>query len=649
MKVIKKEYFKFFGFSKSTDFKWKICIVLLFIGFGNAFAQKYELFSPNKTKHVVVTLKNDAIFYSLFMNGIPVIQKSLLGVELNEMSWNGLSIAEVKKDSLRSSWKPLWGTQQNYPDNYNALTIKLKDENLNSYISLLIRMYDEGLAFKYKIETEGIPSLTLKKEHTQFNISENSQSWVLVHPWGKKYKKVAHISQIKNASLPLLSKSEVGKYIFITEAGLYNYGSLHLSANNNGLLSADIVGDVEFNQIFQTPWRVIMAADSPTYFVEHSYIVQNLNSPSKIKNTAWIKPGITTWDWRARGATEDGFEYQLNTKSMLRFIDKTAKLGLPYFMIDAGWYGAEHDKASDPLTSISDIDLPTLMQQAKEKNVGLWLYVNRVAFEEYDIDTLLSMYKTWGVVGIKLGFLREQNQEGIELLQRVLEKCAAYEIMFDCHESVIPSGIERTWPNFFTREYNHSFMDGSHIASPADHTITPFLNNVAGPIDVTPGFFDIDKLEERTFVRGALRSTIVAQSAMCVTYFSPLLCLPDIPEAYQRKPDLFEFIKDLPLSYDESKVVIGEIEKVYVVARRKGTTWWIGGVSNEKGGTIEIPLDFLENEVYNATIFLDGKNTTWEKNREAYSKEKRIVKKGEILKLNIAPGGGVCIKLELNP
>jgi alpha-glucosidase len=620
--------------------------MLLFIVLGNSFAQKHELFSPDKTKYVMVELKNNTASYSFFMKGIPVIQKSLMGIELNELNWKGLSIVEVKKDSLRSNWKPLWGTQEMYPEIYNGLTIKLKDEKSN-YFTLLFRMYDEGLAFKYKIDTEEIKTLTLKKEKTEFNISNNSQSWVLAHPWGKKYKKVENVSKIKNASLPLLSKLESGKYIFITEAGLYNYGSLHLSANKNSLLSVNIVGDVNLEPHFSTPWRVIMAADSPAYFVEHNYIVQNLNPPSKIKNTTWIQPGITTWEWRARGAIEDGFEYKLNTKSMLRFIDKTADLGLPYFMIDAGWYGKEHEKASNPFTTISDIDLPMILQNAKEKNIGVWLYINRVAFEEYDIDKLLSKYKKLGVVGIKLGFLRKQDQRSVQFLQLVLEKCATYELMFNCHEAVIPSGIARTWPHFLTREYNHSLMDGGYVASPVDHTITPFLNNIAGSIDVTPGFFDIDKMEERTYVKSELKSTIVAQTAMSVTYFSPILCLPDIPEAYQRKPDLFQFIKDLPLSYDESKVIIGEIEKSYVIARRKGTTWWIGGVSNEKVGTIEIPLKFLGNDNYNATIFLDGIDTTWEKNREEYIKEKRIVNSGETLKLHIASGGGVCIKLEL--
>lgn len=512
-----------------------------------------------------------------------------------------------------------------------------------------VRLYDQGLAFKYEVKSATNKVSKVLQELTEFSLPNGSTSWVLDHPWGKKYKSGVPTEQIKGAKtrLPLLSKSPDNRYLFITDASLYNYGALNLTAKNNTTLGVDIVGkEVEFEQKLTTPWRLIMAATTPSYFVENHYLIQNLNPPSKIIDTSWIKPGISTWDWRARGAKEKGFTYQLNTQSMERFVTKTAALGLPYFMIDAGWYGEEHKKESDPLTTIANINTPKIMALAKKQNVGIWLYVNRAAFVEHDIDAILAKYKSWGVVGIKLGFLRYSDQKSVEFLQALLEKSAQYKLMVNCHECVIPSGIERTWSHFLTREYNHSLQDGSYVASPQDHTITPFLNNVAGPIDVTPGFFDINTLEQRQYVKSPLKSTVVAQTAMSLTYFSPILCLPDIPEAYQRKPDLFEFITNLPLTYDESRVLLGDIGQSYVVARRKGDTWWIADVANELGASVSVSLTFLNNSAYTGTLFSDGDKTTWQHNREKYKSEKLTVNAKQMLNLNIAKGGGIVLKLE---
>jgi len=606
----------------------------------------YKLQSPNKKDELIVFKDEVGWNYAYHKNGIQVIEKSELGLSLNEGFLKNIKLVDIVTDSHQEKWETVWGFQKIIPNNYTSLILHLEGKSDGIKFSINFRMFNEGLAFSYQVNTGSFTSASLKKERTQFNISRDAACWVLNHPWGKKYKTNVPVTEVKNASLPLLSKTKQEKYILITEAALYNYGSLHVTANEKGVLSADIVGNVKFKNQFTSPWRVVMAADNPAYFVEKSYLIQNLNAPSKIKDTSWILPGISTWDWRTRNAVEGDLKYKLNTKTLLHFIDKTAELGLPYFMVDAGWYGKEHERTSNPFTAIDEVDMHLLMQRAKDKNIGVWLYVNRLAFEEFDVDKLLSTYKKWGIVGIKLGFLKKMNQSGVTLLQSVLEKSAKYQIMFNCHEAVIPSGIERTWPHFLTREYNHSLLDGPYIASPVDHTITPFLNNVAGPIDVTPGFFDIDKLPERQYVRGELKSTVVAQAAMCVTYYSPLLCLPDIPEAYQRKLDLFEFIKTLPLNYNESKVLHGEIGKKFVIARKSGENWWVGGVCNEEGAAINLSLDFLEAGKYKMTLFEDGAESTWKANREVYQ---RIVKNRshkDSLRIKMAPGGGVCIRFE---
>lgn len=611
------------------------------------YSQSFELLSPDKSGTIQVEIDGGNAFYTYSKNGTQVINKSLLGVDF--IGFNALDFAfvEAKRNAIRSSWKPEWGTQGVYPNNYDALVLQLHSKTNQSRLAFHFRMYDEGLAFKYEVETNSEKVNNIQKEYTEFSLPKQSQTWVLNHPWGKRYQANVPIENVKGARLPLLAKSLSNHYILISEAALYDYGALSVSAIDKSTLSVDIVGKtVQFQNSLSTPWRVVMASQRLAFFVENKFLIQNLNEPSKIQDTAWIKPGISTWDWRARGANENGFVYQLNTDSLKRMVDKTNALGLPYFMIDAGWYGEEHKKESDPLTVIPSIEMAEVLTQAKNKDVGVWLYINRAAFEEHDMDAVLAQYKAWGIVGIKLGFLRKSDQKAIAFLQKLLEKTAQYRLMLNCHECVIPSGIERTWPHFLTREYNHSLQDGSYIASPVDHTISPFLNNVAGPIDVTPGFFDIDKIEERDYVKGALQSTVVAQTAMSLIYFSPFLCLPDIPEAYFRKPELFAFIKSLPLSYDETKVLVDDIGKSYVIARRKSNTWWIAGVVNELGANMKIPLTFLQDGVYKGRLYLDGEDTTWKNNREKYRSDDVTFRAKDMLTINVADGGGFFMMLE---
>lgn len=620
-----------------------LCLHALF-----ANAKQFELSSPDTLGLAKIEFEAGKMSYTYFKHGDPVILQSFMGLEIEALDSHNLVLIKTTRESISTNWKPLWGSQNTYPDSYHTLVLHLLDKKSNATIQVHFRLYNEGLAFKYEVDLGANKVRKVVKELTEFNLPKQSVSWILTHPWGKKYEGMVATDKVKGARLPLLSHSPNNQYVFITEASLFRYGAMSLSAINSSTLRADIIGkEVRFETNLSTPWRVVMASQRPAYFIENNFLIQNLNEPSKIIDTTWIKPGISTWDWRARGANENGFTYQLNTESMIRLVDKTGMLGLPYFMIDAGWYGEEHKKESNPLSTISHIDMPEILQAAKRKSVGIWLYINRAAFEEHDMDAILSQYRSWGIVGIKLGFLRKSDQASVEFLQTLLEKTAKYKLMLNCHECIIPSGIERTWPHFLTREYNHSLQDGSYIASPIDHTVTPFLNNVAGPIDVTPGFFDIDKIEERQYVKAPLKSTVVAQTAMTLTYFSPVLCLPDIPEAYQRKPALFEFIKSLPLSYDESKVLVGDLGKVFIVARRKGDTWWIGGLANESGASLKLPLAFLKEGMYEGTLFKDGENTTWESNREKYTSEKLTLSSGKSLNLNIAKGGGFAMGLTL--
>lgn len=603
---------------------------------------KYSLHSPDNEFQMTLKFKDSLLYYCLTKNNKRIINESALGLIRNNKNLK-LELIDIKKGSHSSTWKMTWGLKESVINSYNSLSVETIDRNSGLKINFLFRLYDNGLAFRYVFPKE--EESFVIEEKIEFSIHGDPECFLLTHPWAKYYKEGQSLSQVTDVSLPLLCENTEGMYSLITEAALYNYGSLHLTSKNDECLISDIVGEVLITPPFSSPWRVIMADNNPLSFIENGHIIQNLNAPCKIKHTDWIQPGISFWDWRARGAKEENIEYSLNTETLLHFIKKAAQLGMDYFMIDAGWYGDEHDPNADPLTSISSINLPQVIKEASRNNIGLWLYVNKEAFENHNIDEIISTYGKWGIKGIKLGFLADQSQEGVLFLQNIVEKCAQYEIMFNCHECVIPSGIERTWPNFMTREYCHSLVDGRYISRPKDHTVTPFLNGMTGPLDVTPGFFDINSLVQRRYIRGELRSTVTAQAAMCMITYSPLLCLPDIPEAYERKPDLFDFIKSLPLTYDETIALAGEPGKGICIARKSDGKWWLSALSNENGQSYKIPLSFLNKGMYKSLSFKDGKNTTWQKQREDYVVEESVFSADDTLHIDISPGGGFCMQL----
>jgi hypothetical protein len=224
-----------------------------------------------------------------------------------------------------------------------------------------------------------------------------------------------------------------------------------------------------------------------------------------------------------------------------------------------------------------------------------------------------------------------------------VEACAERRLMYDCHEPVKPSGIERTYPNFMTREYVHSLVDGRMEHDPAYHVTMPFVNMLAGPLDHTPGMFDLDRAMERDFVRNEIQSTVVAQAARCLVVFTGLLNLADHGESYARKADLFEFVRRLPMRWDETRVLAGEVGKFIVLARRAGRSWFVAAMTNQEARGVDLPLDFLADGPHEATLYADAPDADYRTNREAYRVARRRVSRRDSAACVMAPGGGHCL------
>ena len=416
-----------------------------------------------------------------------------------------------------------------------------------------------------------------------------------------------------------------------------------------------------------TPWRTITISDRAGGLIESS-LIPNLNEPSTIKDTSWIKPGVTMWDWRNHGAiADDGFEYGINTASYIRYLDFAAEAGVAYLLIDAEWYGPERDPKSDPKTSVPEVDMPRICEYAQDVGVGVWLYMNTKSLQSYDMDETFQQYKQWGVVGIKQGFVSNPNRKSIEFDLTVVKKCADHQLMYVRHESPKPTGYERTYPNVMSYEFVNSMLD-SGTRPPATPTRVInglFVFGLAGPVDRSCGMFDLDSFISREKCHRQLPSTVVSQTAQCLLYPSGLLTLPDMPDAYRRKSDLFEFIAQLPMTWDQTKVLESEIGEYITLARQSGDVWFVGSLADEKGRQTSVTLDFLkEGAEYDVTLYEDAPEANYNyigpmnkrearklkqplkpqtTRRELYQVRKITAKKGDTVSVNIAPGGGHCM------
>jgi alpha-glucosidase len=392
-----------------------------------------------------------------------------------------------------------------------------------------------------------------------------------------------------------------------------------------------------------TPWRVILLGNSAGDLVVNTTPL-NLATPCQLENTDWIKPGKTLWDWRVHGYTApDGFVYGINTESYMRFIDFAAKNDIEYFLIDDAWY----TKATKGHFELSaKLDLQKVIDYAAEKKVDLMLYYDR-RHGEFGDDELFPYYKSLGMKGVKYGFMGNQP----DFTREAIQKSAKSNLLIDFHDGPVPfTGICRTYPNAIAREYCHAQQDSRKAFTPETFIKMALINAITGPLDMNNGNFDLNGInsglrQKGPRIKNSYLSTVTSEVARTLIIFSGLVCIPDAPEAYAAKADLFEFIQKMPVGlWDESRILNSKIGDYITTARRHGKEWFVGSVYNQQGGTLEINLDFLDaNQEYEVTFYEDTEETNCKTNPEAYRIRTGTVKKGDVIKAVLAPGGGHCM------
>lgn len=611
-----------------------------------------EISSPDDRVTVVIKSVRGAPNFTVSVDGSIIIRNSSLGLRFqdNNIDIESLVISSVMRDSKSETWQPTWESNQPVHNKYEEATIMFKSPTRNGKLGIIFRVFNNGLGFRYIIPDKSFGDDHIIDELTQFSFPGEYRIW---HPTsnGTKIHGPTDLENLQRATTPVTMEAEGEirpRYLAIHEAAVFNASIMSLSNVGQNTLESKLSSEIPFQPPYRTPWRALLFGDRPGDLLESDVII-NLNPPTRIDDTSWIQPGISTWDWRIRGATVNNFTYSLNTESVKRLIEFSSNEGFNYVLIDAGWYGNERDPDSNPTEARPGIDIKNIIKFARANDVGILLYVNDIAFREYDINTILTTFKDWGAAGIKHGFLKGTQYSDVKLVEKLLQETAKRKLVYNVHEAYKPTGEHRTYPHFLTREFVQSTADGrpQGYASPKYRVTIPFVNMLGGPLDVTPGLFSINAIDSRDHIQQSIHSTVIAQLAQCVVIQTGILHLPDLPEAYKSKTDLLAFIQALPpMEWDEIHVLNSKIGSFVSVARRSGKSWFIGCLNDATRREITIPLVFLsENTVYEATIYSDGQNAHYENNPEEYNIRERELTAKESLTGELAPGGGLAVKL----
>jgi alpha-glucosidase len=576
----------------------------------------------------------DCPFYRVKYKGREVTQWSRLGLELGGAAEfnSGFEVVEVQRDEQDSAWRPIYGERAEVVDRYRSMRVVLRETIApQRTLWLEFRCYPEGAAFRYLIpEQDGVDELSVTREKTQFVFPEKTEGYVEYHVEGE-YNRM-DLADLKQAcERPLTLAYADGGYACLHEAACVDYSRMMLAPMNGhcGVTSA-LSGSVRGTAPFATPWRAFIVGDQPGELLERNDLIRNLNEPCAIEDTSWIKPGKTIR------------EVTLSTAGGFACVDFAVERGLDYIHYDAGWYGHEYmDRpdarkvALDPLRvggnpNHGGLDLPKVVEYAKSKGIGVWLYVNRRHLER-QLDELLPLYESWGIKGIKPGFVQVGPQEWTRWLHDLVRKAAKHHLMVDVHDGYRPTGFSRTYPNFLTQE---GVRGNEHMPTSRHNCTLPFCRYPAGAADYTPCYYN-----------NRIKNTHAHQLALPVVFYSPAMYLfwYDQPSAYEGEPEV-EFWHDLPTVWDETRVLQGQIGEYASVARRTGTVWYVGTITNEEPRELAVQLDFLSpGTEYDAFICQDGASP--ESPRTHVRVIQHVVRKGDIVRAPMPANGGQGIRL----
>ncbi|MFV0290924.1 MAG: glycoside hydrolase family 97 catalytic domain-containing protein [Mangrovibacterium sp.] len=640
-----------------------ILLALLFaaasLGASAKELNRHSLTSPNGDYNYEVYQKSEdgvnQLYYTVSYKNRLIVGESKLGVLIKNQlfesalgipndtvqNWcDNLELMLAEKASVDTVWHPTYGEKSEIPNNFNELTLKFKKYGAisvdhsstghsgTSYnkrreyeMNFEVRAYNEGIAFRYDFpETSNGLFLHIEGEQTNFVMPENTMTYY--ERWAQGHFEFMPLNEWKDeCERPLTMELDNGLFVCLTEAKVVDYPRTKfvLNSDTRNTIDTYVYNKVDVMTPSQTPWRVIMAAEEAGELLENNYLILNLNDENKIANTSWIKPGKV-------------FRCDLTTEAGMTAVDFAADRGLQYIHFDAGWYGKEMLMASDASTIDPNrpLDLQAVINYAATKNIGVFVYVNQRALAE-DYETLFPLYQSWGLKGVKFGFVQVGSSEWTSWMHKAIRKAAECQLLVDVHDEYRPTGYSRTYPNLMTQEG----IAGNEEMPDATHNVTlPFTRFVAGAGDYTLCYFN-----------SRIKTTHAHQLAMAVVYYSPLQYMYwyDKPHLFKGEKEL-DFWKVIPTVWDDTKVLNGEISKYITVARLSGDDWFVGTMTNNDARKLSYRLDFLaKDKNYIAYVYTDDAKMGTRTNVKSQS---FAVKQGDVVNLNLEASGGAAIYIK---
>ncbi len=633
------------------------------------------IYSPDGKIKTEVFITKQAPVYRVRFHGVQVLNESALGLRFADAPplTADLQITGVHVAQQDTVWRPVWGTDREIRNHYNQLRLDLKEKNApHRQITLIFRAFNDGMAFRYELPRQpGLDSVFISSEETRFNFAQDDSAWWIPADYESYEHLYRHtpVSQLKAVNTPVTFETPEGVVIAIHEAALSDYPGMTLRkvSSQPPVLKSELVPwpdgiKVKGQTPLRTPWRVILLTNDAKNLLA-SHTIQNLNEPCKIEDTSWIKPmkyvgiwwgmhiGVFTW--------HSGPKHGATTARAKRYIDFAAAHGFGGVLIEGwneGWDSwLSGNNVQNYTKAYPDFDLKEVAAYARRKGVALIGHHEsggNVPEYERQMTAALDLYRKLGVPAVKTGYAGKMHPAGqhhhgqwmVRHYRKVVEEAAKRRIMIDAHEPIKPTGVSRTWPNFMSREgargmeYN-AWSEGN---PPSHTTILPFTRFLGGPMDYTPGIFNL-KFDPTGKHR--VYTTLAKQLAYYVVLYSPLQMAADLIENYENQP-AFTFIEHVPVNWDETRPIAAKIGDYVSVARRQGQNWYLGTITDEQPRTIVIPLDFLRpNQTYRATIYEDSRRTDFDANPTAINIRQRVVTSADTLHAKMTKSGGQAVEL----